>query len=115
MFNFDPDKVLADFKDGAPMLAAIGDETRQLIVGALLGAGCEGMRVGRLMELTHLSRPSLSHHLKILKEAGVVGITKEGTKNYYYLDGSGKLLQLKKLAAHIDHYLDELRKAGYHV
>lgn len=35
---------------------------------------------------THLSRPAVSHHLKILKEAEIVNLRREGTKNYYYLD-----------------------------
>ena len=34
---------------------------------------------------TSLSRPAISHHLKILKEAGIVDIRQEGTANYYYL------------------------------
>ncbi|WP_341481872.1 metalloregulator ArsR/SmtB family transcription factor [Enterococcus cecorum] len=45
-----------------------------------------GTRVGAITEKTHLSRPAVSHHIKILKDAGVVGMRKEGTKNYYYLE-----------------------------
>ena len=35
---------------------------------------------------TGLSRPAVSHHLKLLKDAGVVKVRREGTRNYYYLD-----------------------------
>ena len=35
------------------------------------------------------TRPSVSHHLQILKEAGIVAMRKEGTKNYYYLSVQG--------------------------
>lgn len=64
---------------------AIGDETRQLILLVLLESDLSGIRVGEIAEKTHLTRPSVSHHLKILKEAGIVAMRREGTKNYYYV------------------------------
>ena len=36
--------------------------------------------------MTHLSRPAVSHHMQILKDAGIVKSRKEGTFVYYYLD-----------------------------
>lgn len=51
----------------------------------LLESDLMGIRVGEIAKKTHLTRPSVSHHLKILKEAGIVTMRKEGTKNYYYL------------------------------
>lgn len=47
---------------------------------------CSGVRVGAITEKTHLSRPAVSHHLGILKEAGIIKVRREGTKNYYYFD-----------------------------
>lgn len=47
---------------------------------------CSGVRVHEIVEKTHLSRASVSHHLRVLKEAGIVKIRKESTKNYYYFD-----------------------------
>ena len=35
--------------------------------------------------LSCLTRPSVFHHLQILKEANIVAILRVGTKNYYYL------------------------------
>lgn len=67
-------------------ITAIGDETRQRIIIALLECGCNGMRVGAITEKTHLSRPAVSHHLQILKDADVIGMRREGTRNYYFLD-----------------------------
>lgn len=64
---------------------AIGDETRQLILLVLLESDLTGIRVGEIAEKTHLTRPSVSHHLQILKEAGIVAMHRMGTKNYYYL------------------------------
>lgn len=64
---------------------AIGDETRQLILSVLLESSLSGIRVGEIAKKTHLTRPSVSHHLQILKEAGIVNMRKEGTRNYYYI------------------------------
>ena len=41
--------------------------------------------VGEIAEKTHLTRPSVSHHLQILKDAGIINVRKEGTKNFYYI------------------------------
>lgn len=83
-------------------LAAIGDPTRQQIVLALLSGGCEGIRVGDVTARSHLSRPAVSHHLGVLKEAGLVCMRREGTKNYYYFDANQTLwaetLELFQLA-----------------
>lgn len=65
-------------------LAAIGDPTRQQIILALLSGGCGEVRVGEVTAKSHLSRPAVSHHLGILREAGLVSVRREGTKNYYY-------------------------------
>ena len=45
-----------------------------------------GVRVGDITKKTNLSRPAVSHHLQIMKDAGIVKVRKEGTKNYYYFD-----------------------------
>lgn len=59
---------------------------------------CDGVRVGEITERTNLSRPAVSHHLRILKDAGLIAMRREGTKNYYYFDADSeamtKLLQM---------------------
>lgn len=78
-------KIVDGFKNCRTAFTAIGDETRQLILLVLLESDCSGIRVGEIAEKTHLTRPSVSHHLQILKESGIVAMRREGTKNYYYL------------------------------
>ena len=69
------------------ILTAIGDETRQHLILEMLKIGdCNGVRVCKITEKTNLSRPAVSHHLQIMKDAGIVKVRKEGTKNYYYFD-----------------------------
>ena len=71
----------------AKILTAIGDKTRQYLISEMMRFGdCNGVRVCQITERTKLSRPAVSHHLQILKDAGIVRMRKEGTKNYYYFD-----------------------------
>ncbi len=63
---------------------AMGSANRQNIFISLLEADPLGLRVGKLMERTHLSRPALSHHRKVLREAGPAEPRRKGTRNYYF-------------------------------
>ena len=55
---------------------------------------CSGVRVNEITEKTHLSRPAVSHHLQILKDAGILKMRREATKNYYYFDPDMKSFEL---------------------
>lgn len=85
-----------------PALCAIGDETRQLIIRVLIeNCGTGGLRVGEIQNSTNISRAAVSHHLKILKDAGIIAVRQEGTKNYYYLDSaSSSLVTVSELFQH---------------
>ena len=74
-------QIVQGFSECEDAFTAIGDETRQLILMVLLESDLSGIRVGEIARKTHLTRPSVSHHLKILKEADIVAMRKEGTKN----------------------------------
>ncbi len=55
--------------------------------------------MGEITEKTHLSRSAVSHHQKILKDAGIIQVRHEGTKNYYFFDERAEgLLRLEALA-----------------
>ena len=77
--------IMKGFQDCQRAFTAIGDETRQLILMVLLSSNLSGIRVGEIAKKTHLTRPSVSHHLQILKEAGIINMRKEGTMNFYYI------------------------------
>ncbi|MDR1329434.1 MAG: metalloregulator ArsR/SmtB family transcription factor [Oscillospiraceae bacterium] len=94
--------LLKKFAATGKLLTAIGDETRQLIMSVLAVSKCEGMRVGAITEQTHLSRPAVSHHLKILLDAEVIGMSPEGTKHYYYLKLGGEWPTLVALINNIE-------------
>jgi DNA-binding transcriptional ArsR family regulator len=83
---------------------------RQLfILLTLIAAGCEdGMRVGEITQKTHLSRPTVSHHLKVLKDARVVNVRRVATMKFYYIDPENNSLKmLKNLLQHMDDYIAE--------
>ncbi len=100
-----------DFRECQDVLFAIGDKTRQLIIIALIDAGCTpGIRVGEITQKTHLSRPAVSHHLKVLKDAKILNVFSQGTMNYYSLDPKNNdLLKLKTLVANVEEILRESR------
>ncbi len=64
---------------------AIADETRQRIMRACC---CEWVSVGALVEQIGLKQPTVSHHLAILREAGLVGLRHEGKQTFYMLNQS---------------------------
>ena len=70
-------RLAAQFQRCQKTLAAIGDPTRQQIVLALLSGGCGGVRVGEVTAKSHLSRPAVSHHLGILREAGLISVRRD--------------------------------------
>ncbi|NMN01384.1 ArsR/SmtB family transcription factor [Bifidobacterium panos] len=79
-------KLEEEFKNCQKLLTAVGDENRQHLLCVMLNCPIEGARVTQIAEMTHLSRPAVSHHMQILKAAGLVKSRKEGTYVYYYLD-----------------------------
>ena len=65
-------------------LLALGDENRPHLILTMMQMGrCRGVRAGEITEKTNISRPAVSHHLQILKYAGIVKMRREGTKNSY--------------------------------
>src|SRR5215213_6349984 len=63
---------------------ALGDPIRMQLVDVLrkhAGKVC----VCELVPLFELSQPTVSHHLKVLREAGLVGSEREGLWAYYYV------------------------------
>jgi DNA-binding transcriptional ArsR family regulator len=63
---------------------ALGDEHRQRIL--LTFERGERLNVGQIADVSTLSRSAVSHHLKLLREAGVLGSAKVGREVYYWVD-----------------------------
>jgi ArsR family transcriptional regulator len=67
----------------AERFRALADPTRVAIVNRLSGAA--ELCVCELTSAFDLSQPTISHHLKILRDAGLVESTRRGTWAYYRL------------------------------
>ena len=99
--------LLTEFKGSQKILSALGDEARQHIIIRMLASNhsgevrCGGMRVGVIAALSSLSRPAISHHLQILKDAGLLKMRREGTRNYYYFDAD--MIALQNLIGMLGH------------
>lgn len=89
------DDVRQTFRDCGGLFHALGDPARQTII--LLLAENERLNVGQVTELMHLSRPAISHHLKVLKDAGMVALSRESRENFYSLNWDEPIGRLKLL------------------
>lgn len=91
-----------EFSSSRKLLSAIGDEQRQQLLLLLLAKGPQGARANDLTEQAQLTRSAVTHHLQILKEAGLLACRKEGKYVYYYLEPKSKDLdQLQELLEHL--------------
>jgi ArsR family transcriptional regulator len=62
---------------------AIADETRQKIMSICC---CNELSVNEIVEKVGYSQPTISHHLAILRDAGLVDIREHGKQTFYTLN-----------------------------
>jgi len=67
------------------VFGALADATRRQIIASLADSP---MAVHRIADAYAISRPAISRHLRILREAGLVEISESGRENLYYLKTS---------------------------
>lgn len=77
--------------------SALGDRTRRAIFARLAESPCA---VGELAGGLPVSRPAVSQHLKVLKDAGLVVDQSAGNRRIYRIDPDG----LAKLRADLDRF-----------
>lgn len=106
----DINQLAQEFESCRKILLALGDENRRhLMLEMMRTEHCGGVRVGTITERTHLSRPAVSHHLQILKDAGILKMRREGTKNYYYFDADTEALnRLLQMIGHAKRIMEQL-------
>jgi DNA-binding transcriptional ArsR family regulator len=79
--------------------AALGDPTRRAVFELLR----DGPRaVGELARELPVSRPAVSQHLRVLREAGLVTERREGTRRLYRIDPEG----VGELRAYVESFWD---------
>lgn len=87
-------------KECIPVFSMLQDENRQQILLMLFDN--KELSVSEITEKLSLSRPAVSHHLKLLLDNGLVFVRKEGKERYYRINLEDSLLLLKQLVASIE-------------
>ena len=85
-------------------LGALGDPTRRSIFERLAQ---QPAAVGELADRLPVSRPAVSQHLKVLKAAGLVTESTEGTRHIYRIDPRG----IGAMRDWLDQYLGDALEA----
>ncbi|WP_226667557.1 ArsR/SmtB family transcription factor [Metabacillus litoralis] len=83
------------FRSCIPLFTTLSDPARQDII--LLLAEHERLSVNEIADRSNLSRPAISHHLKILRDNQLVTIEQKGTQRYYSLSLDKSVILLKEL------------------
>jgi DNA-binding transcriptional ArsR family regulator len=79
---------------------ALGDPTRRAIFERVAQ---RPQSVGSITKRMHVSRPAVSQHLKVLKDAGLVSDRQDGTRRIYSLDLRG----LTTMRSYLDKFWDK--------
>jgi DNA-binding transcriptional ArsR family regulator len=85
-------------------LAALSDPTRRQVFERLRAGG---LAVGEIARDLPVSRPAVSQHLKVLKDAGLVTDRADGARRVYHIDPKG----LGAMRAWLDQFWDVALKA----
>ncbi len=93
-------KTLHILSECIPIFTMLQDDNRQQILMLLFDR--KNMTVTELTEQLALSRPAVSHHLKLLLDSGLVRVTKNGKERIYSLCMDNAIELLKDLLASIE-------------
>jgi ArsR family transcriptional regulator len=106
MVNMNPDMV-----DTVEFAKALADETRQKIMALCC---CEQLSVNDIVDEIDVAQPTVSHHLKILKSAGLVSSVRKGKQVLYTLNQQALASACCVVAIHFapDHPLAVLNLDG---
>ena len=90
-----------ELKDCTEIFKALADPVRQDIL--LMFMVSKRLNVSQIVEKSPMSRPTISHHLKIMKMAGILDSKKESTEVYYWLNANDSIVkQLKRIVSSLE-------------
>jgi ArsR family transcriptional regulator len=69
--------------DAVIFAKALADDTRQRIMRVCC---CEWLSVNEIVDKMKVTQPTVSHHLAVLREAGLVKVREEGKQTFYTLN-----------------------------
>jgi ArsR family transcriptional regulator, arsenate/arsenite/antimonite-responsive transcriptional repressor len=97
-------EAIETFRQCIPLFQALSDTYRQDII--LLLAQNEKLTVNEITNHSTLSRPAISHHLKVLRDNKLVSIEQKGTQRYYSLEVQASVDLLKELIHQVEKACD---------
>jgi len=101
-------KTLKTFNACVPFFIAMSDEYRQKLIMDIAEAGKDGINVSNLSAKSKLSRPAISHHLKVLKDAGLIHPLKVGTQIFYQLNLKENFKTISELIKSMENILETI-------
>ena len=103
-------KTLKTFNSCVPFFIAMSDEYRQQLIMDIAEAGREGINVSNRAAKSNLSRPAISHHLKVLKDSGLIKPKKLGTQIFYQLNLSENFKTVSELITSMENILAKINE-----
>ncbi|WP_338214278.1 ArsR/SmtB family transcription factor [Companilactobacillus muriivasis] len=94
------EETMAIFKRGMPIFSIFQDENRQKII--LLLCKNNELTVNQITDQLELSRPAVSHHLKLMLDAGVIAVQKVGKERLYKVSLADTVQLLKDLTKSLE-------------
>ena len=88
-----------EWRNISKVFAALGDEHRQRIL--LTFEPGERLNIGEIVAVSTLGRTAVSHHLRILREAGVLQSRKEGKEVYFWINKDFLVDAMETVTAYI--------------
>lgn len=93
-------KVINIMEKCEPFFEILKDPERRKIILTLSENG--PMTVTEITSNSNLSRPAISHHLKLLKNVGLINLEKQGTSNFYYASLDKAIAYLKDAVVELE-------------
>jgi DNA-binding transcriptional ArsR family regulator len=78
------DSAARKLADSAPVFAALGDETRLRLVSRLCDSGPTS--IAKLTEGADVTRQAIAKHLRVLEDAGLVRVSRDGRETVWELE-----------------------------
>ncbi|HIY91743.1 ArsR/SmtB family transcription factor [Companilactobacillus sp. HBUAS56275] len=88
------------FRKGMPIFSIFQDENRQKII--ILLCKNKELTVNQITDQINLSRPAVSHHLKLMLDAGVITVNKVGKERFYRVSLDETVQLLKDLTVSLE-------------
>jgi ArsR family transcriptional regulator, arsenate/arsenite/antimonite-responsive transcriptional repressor len=88
-----------EWRNISKVYTALGDEHRQRIL--LTFSPGERLNIGQIVEVSTLSRTAVSHHLRVLREAGALESRKEGKEVFFWINKTFLIETMSTVADYI--------------